>query len=117
MFASADIGGTITSCAVATGAGQMGIEYCEGSPNNIGLLVRVAGKVNVVGKDFFYIDDGTGARDGSIFKGIRVKCAGMQKPGKGQEVAITGISSILEVGNRVFRSIAPRTQSDIQVIF
>ncbi len=112
-----DLGGCDSpDCDPATGAGQCGIEYCAGSPNNIGLLVKATGRVTAVGKDFFYIDDGTNARDGSIFKGVRVKCPSLAKPAKGDMVAVTGISTIQKVGSRIFRSITPRTQSDIQVI-
>ena len=98
-----------------TGAGQKGVEDGSGL-NNIGLLVKTCGKVTAVGSDFFYIDDGTHARDASIFVGVRVKCAGLTKPTSGEQVCVTGISSIMKVGGRVFRCLAPRTDADIQII-
>ena len=98
----------------ATGEGQCGTEDGVGL-NNIGMLVTTTGVVTASGEDFFYIDDGTHARDASIFNGIRVLCGSLSKPERGKQVAITGISSISRVGGRLFRGIRPRIQSDIQI--
>lgn len=108
------LGGCDLSYDAETGAGQRGVEYCQGA-NNIGLLVKTFGRVKSVGSDFFYVDDGTGAWDGSIFRGVRVRCAGLEKPEVGEYVSVTGISSIMRVGDRLFRSIKPRGQADIEI--
>jgi hypothetical protein len=65
---------------------------------------------------YFYIDDGTNARDFSIFNGIRVRCGALTKPSSGDYVCVSGISSILKVNGRVFRSITPRDGADIQTM-
>jgi hypothetical protein len=109
------LGGSDWNYDPTTGAGQRGVEDGVGL-NNIGLLVKTTGVVTVAGDDFFYIDDGTHARDASAFNGIRVRCQGLEKPVADQQVSITGISTIKNIGGRYFRSIRPRTAADIQVI-
>lgn len=98
-----------------TGAGQKGVEDGVGT-NNIGLLVKTCGTVTAAGDNYFYIDDGTQARDFSIFNGIRVRCDALTKPSAGDYICISGISSILKVNGRVFRSITPRDGADIQIV-
>jgi predicted outer membrane repeat protein len=99
----------------STGGGQMGVADGEGL-NNIGLLVKTIGKVTVVEDDYFYVDDGTHARDASIMVGVRVRCGVIEKPVAGQYVSVTGISSIIKINGRHFRSIRPRTEADIAVL-
>jgi hypothetical protein len=60
--------------------------------NNIGLLVRVTGKVTAVGSDYFYIDDGAKCDDGSGLLGVRVICGSASKPSVGRQVLITAVS-------------------------
>lgn len=112
IITNKDLGGADWNYNPSTGSGQRGVEDGVGL-NNIGLLVKTTGLVTVVGDDFFYIDDGTHAHDRSIFNGIRVPCGSMAKPVKGQQVSVTGISSIMNIGGRFFRSIRPRTVEDI----
>jgi hypothetical protein len=66
-------------------------------PNNVGLLVKVAGAVTNLGGSYYYIDDGAGLKDGSKSGGddnvgVRV----LQSPGtlsRGQRVETTGVVS------------------------
>lgn len=110
-------GGDTAEFDPLTSAGQRGIEDAEKGPgkgiNNVGLLVTTTGRVMAYGDDFFYIDDGTDARDYSVFRGIRVLCGSAQKPELGQQVAVTGVSSIMYVGERFFRSVRLRSENDI----
>jgi len=108
------LGGADLNYDPATGAGQMGVEDGQGA-NNIGLLVKTTGRVTGMGSDFVYIDDGTHARDGSIFVGVRVLTSKLTKPAVGSQVTVTGISRINKIGDRYFRCIAARIQGDIVV--
>ncbi|MCE5324772.1 right-handed parallel beta-helix repeat-containing protein [bacterium] len=108
------LGGCDLDYDATDGSGQRGIEYCSGA-NNIGLLVKTTGKVTAAGRTYFYIDDGTHANDGSIFQGVRVISGTLTKPTRGDYVTVTGISSILRVGDHIFRSITPRSASDIEI--
>jgi parallel beta-helix repeat protein len=109
------LGGTDWNYDPVTGAGQRGVEDGVGL-NNIGLLARTTGVVTAAGDDFFYIDDGTHARDASVFNGVRVRCDSLTKPEAGQHVFVTSISTIKNIGGRFFRSIRPRVQTDIQIL-
>jgi len=88
---------------------------------NVGLLVRVWGRVTAVGDDWFYIDDGTGLDDGSGNKGVKVTVAGLAGgaafplPRKGDYVLVTGLSSceIPEGKSDPIRLLRPRCGSDI----
>ena len=102
---------------------------------NTGLLVRTSGKVTYVGADYFYIDDGTAVQDGNILPGpyivpldggpladpipyapptgVLINCTGLNKPGIGDYVSVTGISSIILQGNDLARYLRPRSQTDI----
>jgi len=91
-------------------------------PYNVGLLVKTSGIVTYVSDadDFFYIDDtmrigGQPLSDGSGQTGLRVSCAGLEKPVVDDYVMVTGISSIwLHDGVRS-RCLLPWTQNDIVV--
>jgi len=115
MLNNKSLGGGDFEYNSLTGAGQRGVEDGVGL-NNIGLLVSATGVVTAVGDDFFYIDDGTHARDASIFNGVRVLCGNLQKPESGRQVVITGVSSVSRVADRVFRGMRPRSQSDIGIM-
>ncbi len=61
--------------------------------NNIGLLVRIWGNVTAAGRGWFYLDDGSGVKDGSGNVGIYVEAEGEDVPSVGAYVCVTGISS------------------------
>jgi photosystem II stability/assembly factor-like uncharacterized protein len=48
--------------------------------------------------------------------GIRITCVGIENPGGGDYVAITGISSARKEGENVVRYLRPRNDSDVTVI-
>lgn len=98
-------------------------------PYNVGLLVKISGRVNAVDplNQFFYIDDGAGLTDGVLIndtsaKGIRVSLAGLATgnvitaAANGTYVSATGVVSVYEHSGRVYAQIRPRTQSDIELI-
>lgn len=87
--------------------------------NNIGLLVRTAGKVKQVGTDWFYLDDGCNLDDGTGNTGIYVYCGlSIIRPNSGRNVIITGVSSceILQGSPVARRVLRPRRQLDIRVL-
>lgn len=95
---------------LATGIGQQGIAGAVGL-NNIGLLVRIWGKVteiDTVGPaTWFKIDDGSG---------VCVKCVipdGVTIDPGWQFVGVTGVSSCEKVGEELHRLLRVRQQSDI----
>lgn len=113
MMTNKDLGGGPYNFDAASGSGQRGVEDGAGL-NNIGLLVKTTGKVTVVGEGFFYIDDGTHAKDASIFNGIRVWCpVGTTMPASGAQVSVTGISGIYNIGGRYFRGVRIADSSDV----
>lgn len=93
--------------------------------NNIGLLVRVWGKVNFVDttNQLFYIDDGSGLNDYvTPGTGIRVSYAGLAAgntftpPTSGQFIAVTGISSLFTDGYGLLPVVRARKQADLVVL-
>lgn len=95
-----------------SGAGQKGVEDGEGE-NTIGRLVRLTGEVTAVGGDFFYITDGYGGRDFSLFRGVRVQYPEVTKPQSGTTQSVSGISKTIKINDRVFRTLRPRSGDDI----
>ncbi len=90
-----DVGGSDLPSSIA-GGGQKGVPGGVGL-NNIGLLVRIRGRVTYGGDGFFYIDDGQGLVDGSGYRGVKVigympLCDGMDP--LGWYVEVTGLSVI-----------------------
>jgi hypothetical protein len=92
--------------------------------NNIGLLVRMCGRVTF--KDevnkFFYIDDGYGRSDGSGHLGVRVSYDNLavsesfSPPSEENAfVAVTGISSTVVINNLVHPNLLPRRSVDMSV--
>ena len=84
--------------------------------NNIGLLVRVWGKVTAVGDGCFYVNDGSAGDDGNPdVKGVKVLVpAGLTElPDPGERVTVTGVVSCYESGGHVFRQIRVWRESDI----
>lgn len=80
--------------------------------NNIGLLVKIVGKVTYVGSGYFYVDDGTNIDDGDpAIKGVKVMYA---CPGQvGDIFSVTGISSCFMKSDNAVRQIKPRRGTDI----
>lgn len=88
-------------------------------PRNIGLLVKTCGKTTYIGgenEDFFYVDDGSGLKDGSGHIGVKIRCRDLVKPALGVNVLITGISSCEDIGVRIIPTIKVRRQSDVKVM-
>ena len=84
--------------------------------NNIGLLVRVCGKVTLAGRGWFYIDDGSRISDGSGVLGVYVNAPGLTAPPKDAIVSVTGISSCdIYLGSPV-NALLPRAQTDIELL-
>lgn len=98
------VGGSDWNLDISTGAGQRGVEDAKGL-NNIGLLVRVAGKVTYSGSSDFYVDDGSGTDDGSGNKGMRVSAPGYVIPAKDAFVTFTGVNSCYKSGLLYYRQV------------
>ncbi len=73
--------------------------------NNVGLLVRVAGRVAArdPSLNVFYLDDGRNLRDGSGAAGVRVHVEGGALPPAGSFVRVTAVSGATMVGPNVAR--------------
>jgi hypothetical protein len=96
--------------------GQKGVPGAVG-PNNIGALVRIAGRVTQTSTDYFYIDDGSAVMDGTLTGttpnvGVRVSWPGAVVS-TGQFVTITGVSSGFANGSQFLRCVMPRRTEDI----
>lgn len=105
------LGGGSWSYGPGTGVGQCGIFGAFGL-NNIGLLVRVSGRITefdtAVPRTWFKIDDGSG---------VGVKCVvptGVTINPAWQRVSVTGISSCEKPGAQVQRLLRVRSAADIQ---
>lgn len=79
---------------------------------NVGLLVKLVGKVTTVGSTFFYLDDGYGLHDNSGSTGVRVECSSLTKPTT-TYAAVTGIAGVETVGGALARILRVRKQEDI----
>ena len=80
--------------------------------NNVGLFVRVTGRVTSAGLDHFCIDDGGGGTDPSGSPGVRVICPGIPKPLPGQHVTVDAISSTyLDHGSLYKALVLPRREN------
>ena len=108
------VGGADWSYNPANGAGQKGVIDGVGL-NNIGLLVRTNGYVTAVGSDYIIINDGSEARGGSVVNGVKVACQGLIKPAVGQHVVVTGISTIDNVRDNLYRCILVTSQDQISL--
>ncbi len=97
------------------GVGQAGIWGSCGL-NNVGLLVRTWGRVIGRGRDWFYMDDGSGVSDGTPYSGIFVDATGLTVPREGDWVDVTGVSSCDSFGGHVVNVLLPRTDSDVVVV-
>lgn len=97
--------------------------FVSAGANNIGLLVKVAGRVSDCGNGFFYLDGGAGIDDGNPgVKGIRVDWPfNIPAPANGKVVSVIGISSCRVVqdagaGDVVVRLLRPITADSVTVI-
>ncbi|MGQ9455068.1 MAG: hypothetical protein ACUVRS_09125 [Armatimonadota bacterium] len=83
--------------------------------NNIGLLVRVWGRVTAAQTGYFYLDDGSGLDDGDPQTlGIRVQlCEDCEPPDTGSWVCVTGVCSCYSVEGNLFRLILVNSPDDI----
>ncbi len=96
--------------------GQSGVDVPRG-PNNIGTLVKVAGRITQTSANYFYIDDGSGLKDGTSTDsvpnvGVRIEwpSAGFTS---GQFVTVTGVSSCFKVNQtKLGRRVLPRRGTD-----
>lgn len=84
--------------------------------NNVGILVRVFGRVTGVGPDFFYIDDGCGCSDGSGESGVRVLCGAFPKPAVGQFAVVTAVSSTYFDRGSLFRALMLPAEDCVRVV-
>jgi len=81
--------------------------------NNVGLFVTIFGRVTAVEstglyEGFFYIDDGTGLRDGSGYAGIKCRpaaryCNPCDMPAVGSYVAVTGAMGVRQIEGKNVR--------------
>lgn len=125
----ATLGGGSLSYDPLTGAGQKGASAwraLDGAGswvltnltglNNIGLLVKVCGRVTWSGADTFLVDDGSGLKDDSEHRGIRVYSPGLVPPPLDSYVSVTGTSSCFLAGEVLYRRLLVTEQGDIQVL-
>lgn len=112
----------------ALGGGQFGLqpavlnrssvsEHAKG-PNNIGLLVRMWGKLTYLDPAgaFFYLDDGSAISDGFGQTGIRVACSNLPVPTSGANVTVTGISCATQINSKTVRLLRPRSAGDLSYV-
>lgn len=81
--------------------------------NNVGLLVRVCGKVTASGQGWFYIDDGCRCNDGTGNVGVKVLCPGTTAPSTDEFVAITAVSSTYIDWDNLFRALVLPDQDSL----
>lgn len=97
--------------------GQSGVQGGSGT-NNVGLLVRTAGRVRQVVRNTFLLDDGAGRITSGGQTGIRVESPdalpSFVKPGA--YVAVTGISSCFRSGGALYPRVLVRDVSEIVLI-
>ncbi|MDH7600776.1 MAG: carboxypeptidase regulatory-like domain-containing protein [Armatimonadota bacterium] len=114
------VGGAVISGEYATVPGVMESDGRSGvGLNNMGLLVRIAGKVTAKLNDTFWLDDGSRVQDYLGRIGVMVRCPDANIPAAvGDFVCVTGIvEGSIPVGwetNRRF--IRLRSWSDMQVV-
>jgi C1A family cysteine protease len=97
------------------GAGSWALTNLTGL-NNIGLLVKVCGRVTWSGEETFFVDDGSGLKDDSEHRGIRVYSPGLIPPPLDSYVSVTGISSCFQAGGVLYRRLLVSEQGDIQIL-
>gem|GEM_PF-661864 len=88
-----------------------------------GLLVETVGRVTAVdtSAECFYVDDGSGLRDGTGFVGLRVKYSGLADgnvitpPDTNTHVRLRGIGSVEDLGGSLHCALVLREHNDISV--
>lgn len=85
--------------------------------NNIGLLVRVCGRVTASGVGWFYLDDGAACNDGSGYRGVKVFCPGIATPTVGSFIAMNAISSTYFDRNSLFRALVLPNADALMTLF
>lgn len=85
---------------------------------NIGMLVRIAGKVSFVSTTdplakFFYLDDGIGLIDDSGNLGVKVLCGAIDPP-TAATVIVTGIVSSEQTGAKIVPTLIIRNAGDVR---
>lgn len=106
MIAAA-LGGSHWNWDPATGRGQQGATGIPGL-NNVGMFVRIWGTVTYCQGTVMYVDDGSGARDNSTYRGVRVELPVPSpiEPGwLDKHVRVDGVSSCFRAGDNVHRMI------------
>lgn len=86
------------------------------SLNNIGLLITTTGRVTYANTDYFYIDDGSEADDGSGHPGVKVFATGLSIPAEDSYVKVTGISSCFADDPDLHRLIRVQDEAGIVVL-
>jgi hypothetical protein len=81
--------------------------------NNLGLLVRIWGRVASSDTGVFYVDDGSGLECEPGKVGVKVLCGSLTPPQAGSYVQATGISSCEQIGTDYVRVIRVRKSADI----
>ncbi len=114
------LGGAATpDYSAEQGTGQRGVIGSAGV-NNIGLLVRLAGRVEFIepGGAYFVLSDGSGIQDPVARPGVRVRAAGIMPPGlaEGNFVTVAGISSCYRSGEDLYPQLLARTAADIKIV-
>lgn len=104
-FAGVRVGGRSPISEIPALPGSSGVY-------NVGLLVRLIGKVIPGGSDYFYLDDGSGLLDNSGMAGVRIKCSSLTKP-TGGFVAVAGVAGAETINGALARVIRVRKQDDI----
>ena len=84
--------------------------------NNIGLYVKICGKVTYSGNGYFYIDDGSNCYDDSGNSGVRIISPGITSPSIGTKVIINGISSTYYSSGNIFRATVLTSQNNLQTL-
>ena len=101
---------------VRTAQGTLRQALPAGGANNVGLLVRITGKVTGIGDGCFYIDDGSGCDDGSGLIGVRVIRGSMAKPVVGTRMMVTGVSSTCFERGALWRAVVLPTEAYASVM-
>ena len=130
----ADVPGPLAMTNRMIGGGRLnsytpGVEGGFGI-NNIGLLVRLWGKVTYRDTDnkFFYINDGSNRIDGTkvnnvYILGVRVSYDNLatgntiNPPDLDRYVMVTGISSTILVDSKIQPNLRPRRDADLKTVF
>ncbi len=111
------LGGAGDGYVPATGAGQPGVRGGAGL-NNIGLFVRVFGRVTYVDPSgqFINVSDGSGVADETGRDGVQVWMSGIPLPAAGSYLEVKGISSCRRSGSDIYPRLLPRNGLDVRLV-